>query len=57
MYADTSKAKLATRRRPVVERDVDVRARAAQIGGYDRYKGVIFGDDRVAEGLVVTLKY
>jgi hypothetical protein len=57
MYADTSKAKLAARRRLVVKRDVDKRACGAQIGSYNRYKGVVFSDNRVAEGLVVALKY
>jgi hypothetical protein len=57
MYADTSEAKLAARRRLVVERDVDKGACGAQVGGYNRYKGVVFSDDRVAEGLVVAPKY
>lgn len=57
VYANTSKAKLAAYRRPVVKRDVDKGARAAQIGSYNRYKGVVFGDNRVAKGLVVALKY
>jgi hypothetical protein len=57
MYADTGKAKLTARRRLVIERDVDKGARGAQIGSYNRYKSVVFSDDRVAEGLVVTLKY
>jgi hypothetical protein len=57
MYADTSKAKLAAYRRLVVKRDVDKRARVAQIGGYNRYKGSVFSDNRVLERLVVALKY
>jgi hypothetical protein len=55
IYVDTSKGKLAAYRCLVVKRDVDKRARAAQTGGYNRYKGVVFGDDRVADRLVVAL--
>jgi hypothetical protein len=36
---------------------VDEGARVAQIGGYNRYKGVVFSDDRVTKGVVITLKY
>jgi hypothetical protein len=57
MYADTSKAKLTACRRLVVKQDVDKRVCSAQIVSYNRYKGVVFSDNRVAERLVVALKY
>jgi hypothetical protein len=57
MYADTSKAKLTTYRRLVVKQDVDKGACSIQIGSYNRYKGVVFSNNCVAEGLVVALKY
>jgi hypothetical protein len=57
MYADTSKAKLAAYRRLVVRRDVVKKARVAQIGSYNRYKGSVFSNNCVLERLVVALKY
>jgi hypothetical protein len=55
IYVDTSKAKLTACRRLVIKRDVDKRARVAQIGSYNRYKSGVFSNNYVLERLVVVM--